>query len=68
MTVFRWVMGVIFAVMGAISLVSFAVFIGTGIDLWLKRTLIFRRFAFAAALLWFNVEVWGSVVKTIINW
>lgn len=68
MIVFRWVVGVVFALMGGISLLCFGVFIATGIDLWLKRTRMFRRWAFAAALFWFNVEVWGSVVKTIINW
>lgn len=68
MIVFRWVMGVIFAVTGGISLLSFGIFIGTGIELWLKRTQAFRRYAFAVALFWFNVEVWGKVVWILIHW
>lgn len=68
MIVFRWVMGVAFLLMGSISLACFGVFIATGIDLWLKRTRTFRRYAFAAALLWFNIEVWGRVVWILINW
>lgn len=65
---FDWVMASILGLTGGISLLSFGVFIATGIDLWLKRTRMFRRWAFAVALLWFNIVVWGSVVKTIINW
>lgn len=68
MVVFAWVMGSIVALMGGISLLSFAIFIGTGIDLWLKRARLFRRYAFAAMLFWFNVWIWGTVVKILINW
>ncbi|MDO9314413.1 MAG: hypothetical protein Q7T97_07715 [Burkholderiaceae bacterium] len=68
MIVFRWVMGVIFALMGGISLLCFGVFIATGIDLWLQRARKFRRWAFAAALFWFNVWIWGTVIWTILHW
>ena len=56
------------AVLAAGSLLSFAVFIGTGIDVWVERARSLRRGTSAALLLWFNVEVWGSVVMTIIRW
>ncbi len=68
MIVFRWVMGVVFALMGSLSLICFGVFIASGIDLWVRRARTFRHWASAAALFWFNVEVWGTVVMTIINW
>ena len=68
MTVFRWIIGVIAAVLAAGSLLSFVVFISTGIDVWVARARSLRRGASAALLLWFNVEVWGSVVMTIIRW
>lgn len=61
-------MGVIAALMGGLGLLALGVFIATGIDLWLKRARMFRHWACAAVLFWFNVEVWGSVVLTIINW
>ena len=68
MVVFRWVMGIVFLLTGGISLLSFGIFIRTGIDLWLKRARQFRRYASAAALFWFNVEVWGRVVWILIRW
>ncbi len=68
MSVFDWVMGSILALTGGISLLCFGIFIATGIDRWMARTRTFRRWAFAVALLWFNIVVWGSVIKTIINW
>ena len=68
MTIFRWLMGVIFGLGAVLSIVSFAVFIGTDNEVWIARTRVFRRWAFAAALFWFNVEVWGSVAMTLIHW
>ncbi len=68
MTVFRWIIGIIAAVLAAGSLLSFMVFISTGIDVWVERARSLRRGTSAALLLWFNVEVWGSVVMTIIRW
>lgn len=68
MVAFRWVMGIVFLLMGGISLTSLIIFIVTDIDLWLKRARVFRRHASAAALLWFNVEVWGRVVWILIHW
>ena len=68
MTVFRWTIGLIAAVLAAGSLLSFVVFISTGIDVWVERARSLRRGTSAALLLWFNVEVWGSVVMTIIRW
>lgn len=68
MTVFRSIIGVIAAVLAAGSLLSFVVFISSGIDVWVERARSLRRGTSAALLLWFNVEVWGSVVMTIIRW
>ena len=34
----------------------------------LERARIFRRWMVTALLLWFNVEVWGRVVWTLIHW
>ena len=68
MVVFRWVMGIAFLLLGGISLTSLIIFIVTDISLWLKRARIFRRHASAAALLWFNVEVWGRVVWILVHW
>ena len=68
MTAFRWIIGVLAAVMAAGSLLSFVVFISSGIDLWVDRARGLRRSTSAALLLWFNVEIWRHVVLTIIHW
>ncbi|MDQ6681290.1 MAG: hypothetical protein M3Y67_10070 [Pseudomonadota bacterium] len=68
MTVFRWFIGVItaLAVVGALG--SFLIFMATGIDLWVGRARRFRHWTWLALLLWFNVEVWGRVILTLVNW
>ena len=68
MTVFRWIMFVLAGLSGAATVAAFGVFIGTGIDLWQDRARVCRRWFYAAALLWFNIEVWRRVVLIIIHW
>ncbi|HKX42265.1 MAG TPA: hypothetical protein VJO99_13990 [Burkholderiaceae bacterium] len=68
MTIFRWIIGVIAAIMAGGSLLSFAVFIAFDVPVWLDRARVFRRWMVTALLLWFNVEVWGRVVWTLIHW
>jgi RsiW-degrading membrane proteinase PrsW (M82 family) len=68
MTIFRWIIGVIAALMALGGIVSFGVYVAAGIDLWMERARNFRRWFSSAVLLWFNVEIWRSVVLIIINW
>lgn len=68
MTIFRWIMGVLSALLAAGSLLSFMLFIAFDIDLWLKRARSLRRGVYMALLLWFNTEVWGRVLWTLIHW
>jgi hypothetical protein len=68
MTVFRWLIGSVAGLFAAGSLLAFVLFLGTGIDVWLKRTRHWRRLAWAAALFWFNVEIWRRVVLLLVNW
>ena len=68
MTIFRWIMGVITLLMGSGAVLSFALFMAFDIDVWLQRARSFRRWTTMAALLWFNVEVWGRVVWTLVHW
>ena len=68
MTVFRWIMAVIAAILATGSVVCFVLFITLDIDVWIRRARGFRRGAYLACLTWFNVEVWGRVVWTIIHW
>ena len=68
MLIFRWTIGVIGALLALGSIVSFVVYMAAGIDVWLERARQFRRWLSTAALLWFNVEIWRSVVMVIVNW
>ena len=68
MTVFRWIIGVLSALLAAGALLSFVLFIAFDINVWLERARSFRRGTYMALLLWFNVEVWGRVIWTIIHW
>ena len=68
MTIFRWVIGVIAALLASGALISFALFIAFDIDVWLERARTLRRGVYMALLLWFNVEVWGRVVWTLVTW
>ena len=68
MTVFRWIIGVIAALMAVGALTSLAINLASDSRLWLERARRFRRWLWLACLLWFNVEVWGRVIWTIIRW
>jgi len=67
-TVFRWIIGVIAALMAVGALTSLAINLASDSRLWLERARRFRRWLWLACLLWFNVEVWGRVIWTIIRW
>ena len=68
MTILRWVIGVLAALLASGSLISFALFIAFDIDIWLQRARTLRRGVYMALLLWFNVEVWGRVIWTLVTW
>ena len=68
MTVFRWFIGVFTAIVAAGALLSFLIFILADVRVWIERARRFRHWTWLAMLLWFNVEVWGRVVYTIIHW
>ena len=68
MTIFRWLIGTIGGLLAVGALLSFAIFIAADIDLWLKRARTLRRLAWAVALFWFNLEVWGRVAYTLAHW
>ena len=68
MTIFRWIMVVISVLLVGGSVLSFVLFMAFDINVWLDRARSLRRGAYMALLFWFNVEVWGRVVWTIVNW
>ena len=66
MTIFRWIIGVIAALLAAGSLLSFGVFLIFDIKVWRKRARTLRRGLYGAGLVWFNVEVWERVIWPLI--
>lgn len=68
MTIFRWIIGVISALLASGALLSFVLFIAFDINVWLDRARTLRRGVYMALLLWFNVEVWGRVIYTLVTW
>jgi hypothetical protein len=68
MTVFRWIIGSIFALLAAGSVLSLVLFLALDIPIWLERSRSLRRGAYLGGLTWFNIEVWGRVVWTLIHW
>ncbi len=68
MTVFRWIVGVLSAFFAIGAIASFALYISFEAHVWLERARRMRRWLFLVALLWFNVEVWGRVILTLVRW
>ena len=68
MTIFRWIMGVLFAITAGGAVLCFVLFMMVDNEVWIERARSLRRGAYMAALFWFNVEVWGRVVYTLIHW
>ena len=68
MEIFRWIIGGLALMLAAGSLLSLLVFIAFDLPHWLDRARSLRRGTYAALLLWFNVEVWGQVIGTLIRW
>ena len=68
MVVFRWIIGVISALLCGGAVLSFALFMAFDINVWLERARSFRRGAYMALLFWFNIEIWGRVIWTLIHW
>ncbi|MEP6875379.1 MAG: hypothetical protein ABI887_13540 [Burkholderiales bacterium] len=68
MTVFRWIMGVLTVVFVGGSALCFVLFMVLDIEAWIERARTMRRGAYLVTLFWFNIEVWGRVVYTLIHW
>ena len=68
MTVLRWFVGVVAALLAAGILTGFTISVVFDNDLWRERTRRLRAWFWVLALAWFNTEVWGRVVYTIATW
>ena len=68
MNIFRWIIGGFAGLLASGALVCFVVFISTGIDLWVYRARKLGRLTWTLVLFWFNIEIWGRVLWTLIHW
>ncbi len=68
MTIFRWIVGVIAGLLAVFAVFGFGLFIAFESKIWLERARRFRHWIWVLLLFWFNVEVWGRVLLTIVHW
>jgi hypothetical protein len=66
--VLRWIAGGVGALLIVCATVSFALFIAFDAPLWKERASRFAAWIRLLALAWFNLEVWGRVVYTLVHW
>lgn len=67
-TVLRWIAAGIVALLAVGALASFALYIGFEARPALDRAKRLAAWIRLLALTWFNVEVWGRVIYTIVTW
>lgn len=68
MTVFRWIMGVLGGLFAAGWALSFLLYVLRDDDRLKELGARLRQYAILIGLAWFNIEVWGRVVWTIVTW
>ena len=68
LTVLRWIAVGIMALLAAGAAVNFALYIAFEARPALDRAKRIAAWIRLLALFWFNVEVWGRVVYTIVTW
>lgn len=68
MTVFRWIIGILSLGLVSLSVLTFVMFIVQDEERWIELARQFRRLATVALLFWFNLEIWGRVIYTIVTW
>ena len=67
-TVLRWIAAGIAVLLAVGALASFGLFIAFEARPALERAKQMAAWIRLLALAWFNVEVWGRVVHTIVTW
>ena len=68
MTIFRWIMGVFGGLFAAGWLFTFLMYVLRDDDRFRELGMRLRHFTILIALFWFNLEVWGRVIWTIVTW
>ena len=68
MTLLRWVVGILTALLASGMVLSFLMFAITDSGLWIERARRLRHWTWLAMLFWFNSEIWGRVGWTLLHW
>ena len=61
MTIFRWVIGGLAALMISGALFSLLIYLVFKVPLWVERARRLRHWTWLILLLWFIVEIWSRV-------
>ena len=64
----RWIAAGVGSLLLLGAVVSFALFIAFDATIWKERASRFAAWIRLLALTWFNLEVWGRVVYTLVHW
>ena len=67
-TVLRWIAAAVAALLAVGATASFALYIAFEAKPALERARRLAAWIRLLALTWFNIEVWGRVVYTIVHW
>ena len=68
MTPFFWIALLLLVVTGGVAIVSFGLYLGSGMALWQERAVRFFRWSVVVVLATFNVTIFKHIVMTIIHW
>jgi hypothetical protein len=67
-TVLRWTVGVIAGLLVFGALFGLVVSVAFENHVWAERTRRMRAWIYVVGLAWFNLEIWGRVVYTLVTW
>ena len=68
MTIFRWIMGIIAGLLLSGWLVVLLLYVVNGDDRFKDLGVRLRQMVITIGLFWFNLEIWGRVIYTIVTW
>jgi hypothetical protein len=67
-TILRWTAGVLAALLGFGALFGLVVSVAFDNEVWRGRTRRLCAWLVVVGLAWFNGEIWGRVLYTLVHW
>ncbi len=68
MTIFRWIMGIIAGIALSGWLVVLLLYVVNGDERFKDLGIRLRQLVITIGLFWFNLEIWGRVIYTVVTW